>query len=821
MCSSVWGRSTVDQARDEPTAVAANFETALDSLRRPIEFAASLKDEKLTRVQDLPGAISRACASLRGLAIPHDLQLFFERLSAQFAEFYEQQGPRAAVEWALSRLEEVADPGLAGQLLGRPTSVLSGVGPRRAETLARRGIRTIGDLLFYLPTRYEDRRTLTDVDGLEVGHRATFVAEVLVVDFISSGAPGRSRRILQAVVGDERATVNLKWFRGGESIARGLEKGARLLVTGDVRRYRFSKEIIHPDIERIDQGQAEAGGASVPQRVVPRYAAPEGINPRSLRGWILQALKGYGDLVVGHLPASLVRERALPSAATALRAAHEPSEDSDVEAYSEYRSIAHQRLVLEELYLLEVGLCQRRSAQARLPGIRLNGKQAEIESALTSLPFRLTGGQIRAWKEIQADIESGAPMHRLLQGDVGSGKTVLAFLAAWAARVHGYQSALMAPTELLAEQHARTLRKLCGPGAGTLDLSVGLLTASRPSSDSARVREALASGELDLVVGTHALVQEGVAYAKLAVAIIDEQHRFGVAQRAALASCGFDGLHPHTLVMTATPIPRTLSMTLYGDLDVSIIDELPPGRSPVRTVVLREGEGDRISAMVRATIARGEQVYVVYPLVEESAKSDLRSALESAERIRAAFPEAVTDVVHGRLEAGQRSRVMERFARGQIQILVSTTVIEVGVDVPNATLMVVEHAERFGLAQLHQLRGRVGRGERPGHCVLVARGASEASEARIQAMLETTDGFKIADADLQIRGPGDFLGTRQSGHLPDLRIADLVRDGQLVAVARKSAIDTVREDPSLRGQPGLARAVEIRWGNQLDLAEVG
>ena len=811
----------MDQALDERTAVAASFETTLEALRRPIEFAASLNGDKLERVQDLPGVISRACASLCDLAIPQDLHSFFEHLSDQFAEIYESEGPGAAVEWVLPLLAEVAAPDLADRLLSRPPSVLSGVGPRRAEALARRGIRTIGDLLFYLPTRYEDRRTLTDVDGLEVGHRATFVAEVLVVDFISSGAPGRSRRILQAVVGDERATVNLKWFRGGDSIARGLEKGARLLVTGDVRRYRFSKEIIHPEIERIDQHRDEGLEATAPQRVVPRYTAPEGINPRSLRGWILQALKGYGDLVAGHLPPSLVRERALPSAATALRAVHEPSEDSDVQAYSEFRSIAHQRLVLEELYLLEVGLCQRRSAHARLPGIRLKGKQEEIERASASLPFRLTTGQVRAWQEIRADLASGSPMHRLLQGDVGSGKTVLAFLAAWAAHGHGYQSALMAPTELLAEQHARTLRKLCGPGAGTLDLRVGLLTASRPNSESARVREALASGELDLVVGTHALVQEGVAYAKLAVAIIDEQHRFGVAQRAALASCGDEGLHPHTLVMTATPIPRTLSMTLYGDLDVSVIDELPPGRSPVRTAVLREGEGDRISAMVRATLGRGEQVYVVYPLVEESAKSDLRSALESAERIRAAFPEAVTDVVHGRLEAAERSRVMDRFGRGQIQILVSTTVIEVGVDVPNATLMVVEHAERFGLAQLHQLRGRVGRGERPGHCVLVARGSSEASEARLQAMLETTDGFKIADADLQIRGPGDFLGTRQSGHLPDLRIADLVRDAQLVAVARQLAIDTVRKDPKLRGQPGLARAVEIRWGNRLDLADVG
>ncbi|HEM46345.1 MAG TPA: DNA helicase RecG, partial [Alphaproteobacteria bacterium] len=284
---------------------------------------------------------------------------------------------------------------------------------------------------------------------------------------------------------------------------------------------------------------------------------------------------------------------------------------------------------------------------------------------------------------------------------------------------------------------------------------------------------------------------------------------------------GVDGRHPHTLVMTATPIPRTLALTVYGDLDVSVIDALPPGRTPVQTVVVRAGEGDRVVALVRETVARGEQVYVVYPLVEESEKVDLRSALESAERIRAAFPEAVTGVVHGRLDAGERAAVMDRFAAGEVQILVSTTVIEVGVDVPNATLMVIEHAERFGLAQLHQLRGRVGRGVRPGTCVLVARGGGEKGEARLRAMLETTDGFAIADADLAIRGPGEFLGTRQSGHLPDLRIADLVRDARWVSVAREAALATVRADPGLRSAPGLARAVQVRWGDRLALADVG
>ena len=811
----------MEQRTDEQAPGRTSFVEALEALGRPLRFVAQSNAAQLDRVRDIEQTVIECCEVFSGLAIPEDLKVALAGVGSQFGDWVREEGLREAVGRALVALKPFESPGFSDTLLARPTSVLSGVGPRRAESLARRGLRNVGDLLFYLPWRYEDRRTLTEIDGIEVGHRATFVAEVLVVDFVQSRAPGRGQRILQAVVGDARATINLKWFRATDTVARQLTQGARLLVTGDVRRYRFSKEIIHPEIERLDVQDEGESSESLLQRVVPRYSSPEGINPRTLRSLILQALKTYGDLPSGHLPRSLVRRRALPAVSEALHALHEPDSEIDVDAYMAFRSGAHERLVLEELYLLELGLCRRRNQQAGRLGIALKMNLPEVDRAAECLPFQLTGGQQRAWNEIQADLGRSAPMHRLLQGDVGSGKTVVAFLAAMAARANGYQAALMAPTELLAEQHTRTLRKLCGQGSSSLELRIGLLTASRPTADLGRVRAALASGDLDLVVGTHALVQSDVPYAKLAVAMVDEQHRFGVEQRAALARRGFEGRVPHTLVMTATPIPRTLSMTVYGDLDVSLIDELPPGRSPVQTTVLREGEGARVTALVRSTLERGEQVYVVYPLVEESAKSDLRSALESAERIRAAFPEVTTEVVHGRLDAAERSRVMERFGRGEAQILVSTTVIEVGVDVANATLMVVEHAERFGLAQLHQLRGRVGRGQQPGQCLLVARGSSETSEARLQAMLDTTDGFKIADADLAIRGPGDFLGTRQSGHLPELRIADLVRDMRLLSVAREAALETLRRDPALNDQPELARAVEARWGTHLALSEIG
>jgi ATP-dependent DNA helicase RecG len=409
-------------------------------------------------------------------------------------------------------------------------------------------------------------------------------------------------------------------------------------------------------------------------------------------------------------------------------------------------------------------------------------------------------------------------MNRLLQGDVGSGKTAVALLAAVAVARAGHQTMLMAPTEILAEQHERSLARLA---RGAAALRIARLTASLPRPEAKQVRAALAAGALDLVVGTHALVQDQVQPASLGLAVVDEQHRFGVLQRQALAGKRADGRAPHVLVMTATPIPRTLALTLSGEIDVSVLDELPPGRSPITTDLLRAGEGARVVDVIRRTLARGEQVYVVYPLVEESELLDVRAATERAERIARAFPEAVVALLHGRLGAGERAETMRRFEAGEAQILVSTTVIEVGLDVPNATLVVIEHAERFGLAQLHQLRGRVGRGTQPGTCLLVARSSTPESEARLRALLETGDGFAIAEADLAIRGPGEFLGTRQHGRLPDLTIADLLRDARLVPVARQAALDSVRRDPGLARDTTLRRAVALRWGPKLALADVG
>ena len=790
---------------------ATPFHEALEATLKPLEFAAADDFARIVRLPELEKNVADAAERMRALFVPLDVKQRAARIAAAFAKPLPAAERRAAVERALADLAPLREPGFAEAAIARGLAEIPGVGPRRAQQLAQRGLRSIADLLFHLPSRYDDRRTESRIADLEVGRRATFTGEVKVSDF--GPRKGRSRTF-SAIVGDDSGVVTLKWFRGGEAVAAHVKKGVRLRATGEVRRYRFSKEVIHPEIDLL--GEGESAGAT--EGIVPDYPTPEGIPPRTFRRWVTFAVEHFSDLVPSTLPQALARERALPETAEALRNIHRPEAGADPEALRRRRTAAHERLVLEELLGLEVGLALRHAERAKEPGIALEPAGAAVKAALAALPFELTAAQQRAWREIAADLAEPHPMNRLLQGDVGSGKTVVAALAAVAAAGSGQQAALMAPTELLAEQHARTLRTLL---AGVPQLRTALLTASVPRAEADAIRAALAAGELDLVVGTHALFQSEVHFARLALVVIDEQHRFGVRERRALAGRGAGGLHPHVLVMTATPIPRSLALTLYGDLDLSVIDALPPGRTPARTALLREGQGQRVVEQVRETLARGEQVYVVYPLVEESEKIDLRAATESAERIRAAFPGAGVDLVHGRLEAAERAAAMGRFAAGETKILVSTTVIEVGVDVANATLMVVEHAERFGLAQLHQLRGRVGRGARRGTCLLVARGSSEDSEARLAALLETTDGFAIADADLRIRGPGEFLGTRQHGRLPDLRFADLVRDAKLVALAREAARDIVRRDPKLLRAPELSRAVRSRWGERLAWAGVG
>jgi ATP-dependent DNA helicase RecG len=810
------------------------FQSAIEALLKPLEFTARDDFAHIERVRNLAESVLAAGACAAGLAIPHEAREAIRSNAQRVADAGEGPARAAEIRRALAELRPLADPGWGEAALLRSPAALPGVGPKRAEVLAKRGLATVADLLFHLPSRYDDRRSLAKIAELEVGRRGTFTARVLVSDFVAQGGRRRPRRgrAFEAVVTDDTGTIRLKWFHGTDAIAKMARKDARLLVTGDVTRYRFDREIVHPEIEPLPEpGEAGAADAAGLGQITPDYASPEGLHPRALRRLVEKAVSEYADLVSGHLPEALVREQRLPEPAAALRELHQPGPESDVAALRSGQSAAHARLVLEELYLLELGLALRRASRSREPGIAVGGGAERARRAAGKLPFRLTAAQERVWDEICADLVRPHPMSRLLEGDVGCGKTVVAFLAALAVAEGGHQTALMAPTELLAEQHLRTLTGIArsaGEGAGAGDeaaegagLRLALLSSSLPRARAEAVRRAIAAGEVDLAIGTHALLQASVEFQSLALVVIDEQHRFGVRQRAALAEKTPGAATPHTLVMTATPIPRTLALTLHGDLDLSVIDELPPGRSPTRTLLVRPGEGGRVSELLRRIVARGEQAYVVYPLVEESAKIDLRSAVESAAMIRRAFPDMNVDLVHGQMESDERIATMDRFARGEIQVLVSTTVIEVGVDVPNATLMIIEHAERFGLAQLHQLRGRVGRGEREGTCVCVARTVTEDSEARLAALLATNDGFAIADADLAIRGPGEFLGTRQSGRLPDLRIADLTRDARWIPVARAAALRTLRDDPQLRRSQVLAHLVQARWGDRLALAGVG
>ena len=688
--------------------------------------------------------------------------------------------------------------------LGTPLQYLKGVGPERAKLLARKGLETVADALFFIPIRHEDRTRFTPFRALRAGESVTCSG---VIAGVSPPPPGRRRAPLALLLRDESGYATATLFAGRTYLARVLSRGQRLVLHGKVGRYRDKLTIAVQDWEIVEGGEDEHLHAG---RLVPVYSSTEGLPQRPLRRLMWHVLEEFGHEIEETLPEAVRARRGLPPLAEAVRGAHFPSTEAE-------RERAMRRLVFDDFLLLQLGLAILRSRTTRARGISMQPRGALVTRLRESLPFALTAAQERVWDEIRADMAAPYPMHRLLQGDVGSGKTLVAAMAVCTAVEAGYQAAVMAPTEILAEQHYATFARLLEP----LGVHVTLLTSGLKGRDAAARRASVEAGQAAVVIGTHALVQERVVFHRLGLAVVDEQHRFGVHQRARLKG---KGERPDVLVMTATPIPRTLALTLYGDLDVSVLDELPPGRKPVRTLARTDSRRPQIYQFLADQVAEGRQVYVVYPLVEESEAVDLKAATDMAARLqKEVFPELTVGLLHGRLSSEEKDAIMQRFKAGEIHVLVATTVIEVGIDVPNASVMLIEHAERFGLSQLHQLRGRVGRGPWKSYCILLTSGRlGEDAQRRVEAMVETNDGFRIAEVDLQLRGPGEFFGTRQSG-LPEFRAADLLRDAAVLEDARREAQAIVAVDPELRDpvHRGLRQALLTRWRGKLELASVG
>ena len=694
--------------------------------------------------------------------------------------------------------------------------MVKGVGPQRAEVLAERGIYTLEDLLNYLPFRYEDRIHFSKIRDVEPKGTYTLRARVMSGQAVR-GMYGRDA-IYHLLVQDDSGSLPCKFFHGGYLEGR-LKPGQQVILHGkvDVDKLRPARrEMVNPQLEILNTEEIDSAEMG---RIVPVYEAVGTFGTRQIRRAVYATLQNLEPHIPDPLPRELLARFRYPSRREALIAAHFPPHDESLEALNLFRSPAQQRLIFEEFFLYQLSLALKRKETRKENAVQFRVREEKVREALKRiLPFKPTGAQKRVLAEIAADLEKPAPMNRLLQGDVGSGKTIVALEAAVIAIENGCQAVLMAPTEILAVQHYLSARRVLAPGGYRVEL---LISGLKPAEKSA-ARERIRCGEAQLVIGTHALIEEQVEFHRLGFVAIDEQHRFGVLQRKKLMDkAASQGHAPHVLVLTATPIPRTLSLTLYGDLDVSVLDELPPGRTPIETRMTTQSHLPGVWEFLRREVAAGHQGYVVYPVIEES-KLELKAAMEGHERLsKTIFPALKVGLLHGRLSSEEKEEVMQRFRQNEIQILVTTTVVEVGVDVPNATVMVIEHAERFGLAQLHQLRGRIGRGAQKSHCILVAPyRMTDDGRARLETMVRTSNGFEIAETDLQLRGPGEFFGTRQSGEI-GFHLANPLRDRALLESAREEAFLLVED---LTKKEALERTLGLlpgEWQRRYHLARVG
>lgn len=679
-----------------------------------------------------------------------------------------------------------------------PVTTLSGVGSSTAEQLARLGIHQVIDLIWHLPHRHDDFSQQRTIAQLRPGDQVTVVANVWEV---SERKISMKRQMVQAVLSDGTGTLKAHWWN--KYVRNQLKPGTTMRFSGKVGLFLGHKTLENPAFEDVDEEMVATG------RLTPVYPLTEGLSNKKLRTLIKTALDEYADFLSDPLPDFVADEHQLPPLAQALRQTHFPNDAEELKA-------GLRRLAFDELLYIQLGVLQRRRDLQSATSHSLASDDALMARYREGLPFALTNAQVRVLDEIRRDLARTVPMTRLVQGDVGSGKTAIAAAGMYIAAANGAQSALLAPTQILAEQHHRSLSKLLGtltrPDGRPLE--VALLTGRVTGSQREQILAGLAAGEIDIVVGTTALIQESVEFSNLGLVVVDEQHRFGVEQRGALRDKGYQ---PHLMVMSATPIPRSLALTLYGDLDLSIIDEMPPGREPIKTKWFRPRERERLYAFMRKEAREGRQAYIVYPLVEESEKLDAGAAVSEYERLQTEiFPDLRLALLHGRMSGSEKDEVMSAFAAGDYDILVSTTVIEVGIDVPNASVILIEDAERFGLAQLHQLRGRVGRGQHKSYCALVSKAEGAEAAERLRALEASQSGFELAEKDLELRGPGDFLGTRQSG-LPDLRIAQL-SDMETLATARDAAQSIFAKDPTLSSYPLLAERVEHFWRGHGDVS---
>ena len=818
-----------------------SLKTILQKIEQPLNFASKENYRNISYIKDLGKSLQSLLALLKG-TLPSscsndslkllgglseifsdydrkDLEikknkiknalLLFEQLKIALDSIPVSQPQHLQDDKTLQRISDLKE---AMAKLTVPIQYLKGVGPKMAERLAAKKIATVEDLLYFLPRVYEDRREIKKINKLETGKTQTIIGTVILTEVRYYG----KKRILEVIVSDNTANLTAKWFKGQMSyLTNTFKKGTRVIFTGNVTPNYAGKSMIHPDYEILDEEDED--NLLNFKRIVPIYSETEGLHQKYIRKIMNQALEQYSRYVSSPIPADICRKRNLLNIHEALLSVHFPASNESIDEYNNMQTAAHRRLIYDEFFFFQLGMAIKKSGRILEKGISFKMQGNLWDKLLSSLSFTLTDAQSRVIAEIQRDMAAATSMNRLLQGDVGSGKTVVAMAAMIRACENNYQAALMAPTEILAKQHYSNIKDW----ADTVGLKTILITGNMNAMLKNEKLEEINTGRADIVIGTHALIQEDVDFHRLGLVVIDEQHRFGVMQRATLHN---KGINADVLVMTATPIPRTLAMTVYGDLDISVIDEMPPGKKPVRTLLMGETKRNNVYQLISAELAKGHQAFIVYPLVEQSENLDLKDATNMAQHLQKdIFPEYKVGLIHGKMKEKEKDAVMQDFLLNKINILVSTTVIEVGIDVPRASLMVIEHAERFGLSQLHQLRGRVGRQDIQSCCILLADYKCSAdARKRLKVMEKTTDGFAIAEEDLAIRGPGDFLGTRQSG-LPDFRIASIIRDARILNDAKEDAFGLAARDPLLEKPEHaiLKEALLAKWQGKLELARTG